>query len=171
MHRLEHRKVSIHKGYETVFYPEHPFSWKKSGNIYLHRIVMEIGLGRYLFPWEHVHHIDANPRNNDPSNLKIVNPSGHKKEHTKLCVLVCSCCEKRFQPKKSGQKCCSSACAQKLARKVNRPSCAELSRLVWEKPTTQLAEDFGVSDVAIAKWCKSFGISKPPRGYWRKTRV
>jgi hypothetical protein len=38
--------------------------------------------------------------------------------------------------------------------------------LVWEKPTRRLAEDFGVSDKAIEKWCKAYGIPKPPRGYW-----
>ncbi len=32
----------------------------------------------------------------------------------------------------------------------------------------QLAEQFGVSDVAISKWCKRYGIAKPPRGYWAK---
>jgi hypothetical protein len=54
------------------------------------------------------------------------------------------------------------------ARKVSRPSKEELEKLLWEKPTTQLAVDFGVSDNAIAKWAKSYGIEKPPRGYWAK---
>jgi hypothetical protein len=44
----------------------------------------------------------------------------------------------------------------------------ELSRLVWEQPTTAIAKEFGVSDVAIGKKCRSLGISKPPRGYWAK---
>jgi hypothetical protein len=39
---------------------------------------------------------------------------------------------------------------------------------VWEKPTTQIAKDFGVSDKAIEKWCKTYGIEKPARGYWVK---
>lgn len=51
-------------------------------------------------------------------------------------------------------------------RKVIRPSKEELEKLVWEKPTAQLALLFGVSDKAIGKWCHSYGISKPPRGYW-----
>lgn len=53
-------------------------------------------------------------------------------------------------------------------RKVVRPSKEELSKLLWEKPTSLLAKDFGVSDVAITKWAKSYGIEKPPRGYWAK---
>lgn len=55
-------------------------------------------------------------------------------------------------------------------RKVIRPSKEELSKLLWEKPTTQIAKEFGVSDKAIEKWSKSYGISKPPRGYWEKKK-
>ncbi|MFB2877554.1 group I intron-associated PD-(D/E)XK endonuclease [Floridanema aerugineum] len=53
-------------------------------------------------------------------------------------------------------------------RKVERPSKKELEKLVWEKPTTQIAQTFGVSDQAVAKWCKAYKIKKPPRGYWAK---
>ena len=57
-------------------------------------------------------------------------------------------------------------CAHRSQYKVEHPTKEELSRLVWEKPTRHLAEDFGVSDKAIEKWCKAYGIQKPPRGYW-----
>ena len=53
-------------------------------------------------------------------------------------------------------------------RKVERPSKEELENLLWEKPTTKLAQQFGVSDKAIEKWAKTYGIKKPPRGYWQK---
>ncbi|MCZ2224665.1 MAG: hypothetical protein LC122_13660 [Chitinophagales bacterium] len=53
-------------------------------------------------------------------------------------------------------------------RKVERPSKEELEKLLWEKPTTQIAKDFGVSDKAIQKWAEAYGISKPKRGYWNK---
>jgi len=46
-----------------------------------------------------------------------------------------------------------------------------LAQLLWEKPTAQLAIDFGVSDNAIAKWAKSYGLNKPPRGYWAKNKT
>lgn len=55
------------------------------------------------------------------------------------------------------------------ARKVERPSKEELHKLIWEKPTIKVALVYGVSDHAISKWCKTYGISKPPRGYWSKT--
>ncbi|MFB8789366.1 MAG: group I intron-associated PD-(D/E)XK endonuclease [Potamolinea sp.] len=53
-------------------------------------------------------------------------------------------------------------------RKVERPFKEELEKLVWEKPTAQIAKEFGVSDKAVEKWCKGYGIAKPPRGYWMK---
>lgn len=57
------------------------------------------------------------------------------------------------------------------SRKVERPSKEELEKLVWEMPTTKLSKQYGVSDVAINKWCKAYNISKPPRGYWTKFRT
>lgn len=51
------------------------------------------------------------------------------------------------------------------------PSDQELKRLVWAKPLTQLAEEFGVSDVAIGKRCRVRGIARPPRGHWLTRRI
>jgi hypothetical protein len=53
-------------------------------------------------------------------------------------------------------------------RKVVRPTKEELKKLLWEIPTQRLAERYGVSDKAVEKWAKSYGIDKPPRGYWAK---
>lgn len=65
----------------------------------------------------------------------------------------------------------SSCCNSRIhTRKVERPSKNNLEKLVWAKPTLQLAKDFGVSDSAIGKWCKDYGISKPSRGYWAKRK-
>jgi len=41
---------------------------------------------------------------------------------------------------------------------------------VWEIPTVQLANKFGVSDKSIEKWCRGYKIDKPPRGYWQKLK-
>lgn len=51
-------------------------------------------------------------------------------------------------------------------RKIVRPSKDELERLIWSKPLCHLAKDFGVSDRAIVKWIKRYGLEQPPRGYW-----
>lgn len=44
----------------------------------------------------------------------------------------------------------------------------ELYRRVWEKPTTKLAAEFGISDVGLAKICRKMDVPKPPLGYWRR---
>ncbi len=45
---------------------------------------------------------------------------------------------------------------------------AEMTQMVWEMPTTKIAQIYGVSDKAIEKFCKKHGIEKPPRGYWAR---
>ena len=55
--------------------------------------------------------------------------------------------------------------------KIEWPSVEEMSKLVLEKPTSQLAIDLGVSDVAIGKYCKKHNILKPERGYWTKKSI
>src|SRR5919202_4184915 len=63
---------------------------------------------------------------------------------------------------------CSRQCYRLASRRTVRPSKEELEKIIWTKPTTQVAKDFGVSDKAIEKWCKAYGLQKPPRGYWAK---
>ena len=53
-------------------------------------------------------------------------------------------------------------------KKIVWPSKEVLKEELWKFPTTVLAKKYGVSDVAISKWAKSYDISKPPRGYWNK---
>ncbi|MEM1149690.1 MAG: hypothetical protein AAGI03_03920 [Pseudomonadota bacterium] len=50
-------------------------------------------------------------------------------------------------------------------REISR---AELYELVWSKPMTKVAEDFGLSDQGLAKICAKHSIPRPPRGYWAK---
>jgi hypothetical protein len=44
----------------------------------------------------------------------------------------------------------------------------DLYNLIWSKPVTQIAKDFGISDVAVAKICKKLNIPKPGLGFWAK---
>src|SRR5258707_4933833 len=44
----------------------------------------------------------------------------------------------------------------------------DLYELAWSKPITELAKDFGISDVGLAKRCKRLGIPLPGRGYWAR---
>jgi hypothetical protein len=43
----------------------------------------------------------------------------------------------------------------------------ELYQMVWSKPATKLANELGISDVAITKLCRRHNIPKPWPGYWR----
>ena len=45
---------------------------------------------------------------------------------------------------------------------------SQLYELVWSKPVTELAKEFGISDVALAKRCRAIRIPLPPRGYWAR---
>lgn len=49
-----------------------------------------------------------------------------------------------------------------------RFSIAELFDKVWQKPALQLAQEIGVSDVALGKACRKAGIPLPGRGHWAK---
>ncbi|MEH1802327.1 MAG: group I intron-associated PD-(D/E)XK endonuclease [Nostoc sp.] len=75
---------------------------------------------------------------------------------------------KDFQRQASRVKMKRRYSARPKSRKVERPSKEELHELVWTKPTAHIAQDFGVSDKAVEKWCKAYEIEKPPRGYWAK---
>lgn len=44
----------------------------------------------------------------------------------------------------------------------------EVFDLLWVTPTTKVAKQLGISDVALTKWCAKHDIPKPPLGYWAK---
>lgn len=87
------------------------------------------------------------------------------------CVVLCSNCHKKLHWELQ-QQVVSEGINKKVvhlkARKVERPSKEELEKMIWETSVSEVARKFGVSNVAVAKWCKSYGISRPPRGYWAK---
>jgi len=47
----------------------------------------------------------------------------------------------------------------------------ELYKLVWSKPIKELAADFGISDVGLAKACRAADIPTPERGYWARKKA
>ncbi len=44
----------------------------------------------------------------------------------------------------------------------------ELEKLVWEAPATELCKRFNITNPMIGRWCKTYGIKKPWRGYWKQ---
>jgi hypothetical protein len=51
-----------------------------------------------------------------------------------------------------------------------RKSRKQLYEEVWARPVVKVAADYGVSDVAVKKWCKKLGIPTPGLGYWAKVQ-
>jgi len=47
----------------------------------------------------------------------------------------------------------------------------QLYERVWTTPIIQLAQEFGISDVAVTKTCKRLQVPTPPRGYWAKVEA
>lgn len=62
-------------GYILLYRPDHPQA-NRHGQVREHRIVMEAMIGRPLTRTEVVHHIDGNPANNSPSNLRLYASNG-----------------------------------------------------------------------------------------------
>lgn len=80
---------------------------------------------------------------------------------------ICKTCKEEYDNKDSGEYFCSNACYRKSLLKFDiEPE--ELSKLVWEMPTSKIAKMYNVSDKAISKRCLKYNIDKPPRGYWSK---
>lgn len=151
-----------------------------------HVRVAEKKLGRKLGKKEVVHHADENKLNNDPENIVVFRTTGdHNRHHSKLAVELfqtsdgsyvavkqqreCPCCNRLFEPDNNRDVYCSLICHAKNKAK-GIPSVEELKVLIWTKPATQIAETFGVSDVAVRKWCDKYGIEKPGRGHWVKVK-
>ena len=107
----------------------------------------------------------------------------HREEHNKICLLpdglnncnsqqitfcrMKSYFEPKEEPKKYyckcgkevwyGSKMCS-VCSHKKLRRVERPAKEELIKLIRDKPVTHIGKIFGVSDNAVRKWAKHYGI-------------
>ena len=68
---VNRRREVVAKG---AYYPKQKYVWE-------HRLVMEKLLGRFLTAGEVVHHMDGNPSNNAPENLRLFDSNA---EHLKF---------------------------------------------------------------------------------------
>ena len=160
-------------GYLYFMDKGHPLATEQ-GRVYYHRHVLSLKVGRWLTTEEWTHHEDEDRLNNDPSNLTLMSPSEHGRLHSKdqktpgrIYFAKCEGCGAVFLRPRPSSRFCSRGCIQHARREFD-PTPEELKHLVWSMPTTKVAKLFGVSDVAVAKRCKKYGIEKPPRGYWVK---
>ena len=175
-------------GYVVVEYPDHPKAFDTGTGVmgvYEHVLIAEEEvIDRQIKAGEVVHHLDLNKSNNSPENLMVlenpmhgklhgwlnkntITPNDNYRERKSVGCIRCKCCER---PINAEEIYCSVHCMNEDRTNSLYPTKDELERLVWEKPTTQVAELFGVSDTAIGKLCTKLGIEKPPRGYWAKKK-
>lgn len=158
--------------YKEVYMPNHPKA-RQNGCVLEHRLVAEQIIGRILKDEEVVHHIDEDRTNNNLDNLIVfVSQDDHARFHrTGLMVknedntyyspIVKSNCEKcgeEFNYSENQKRFCTIKCANEFSRKVERPNKDDLEKLIKEKSFVELGRIYGVSDNAVKKWCKSYGL-------------
>ena len=160
-------------GYKYANIAQHVLA-NKSNKVYEHVYIMCRHINRPLYPYEVIHHIDRDRANNELNNLLLLTQSEHmalhqrEDGHTVHIIKECLYCNAEINTTQAVNKIfCDSKCKGMFTRKFTVTP-EELYKLVWEMPTTRVAELYGVSSNAIAARCKKFQIPKPPRGYWAK---
>lgn len=169
-------KKYIRSGYVLIHNPTHHRA-EKNGLVYEHVLVAEQKLGRLLKDLEVVHHEDENRKNNNPENLFVfATNSDHARFHkngVKILVddyyispelntfetkcIVCGCVYK-YNPTQHTGKFCSKECHDKGQRRVERPLKEELYNMILKKSFVEIGKEYGVSDNAVRKWCKCYGL-------------
>ena len=92
-----------------------------------------------------------------------------KERRTKASPRLCRICGEAIKSSKKTVAHCSMRCSQLQFRKAERPTKEQLQEMVWNKPVTQIAKQYGVTDNAVKKWLRSYSITDyPTRGYWQK---
>lgn len=118
-----------------------------------------------------LHHIDGNNTNNNLSNLQLLCPNCHARTDNyrgKNIQLVTRASKDTVTINTSVKPVKSRKLRERKPRPTKCPPQTELEILLWQMPTTKIAEKYSVSDKAVEKWCKHYQLTKPPRGYWAK---
>ncbi len=162
-------------GYKEV-YVSNDSNRRPNGCVLAHVLVAEQKLGRKLEAKETVHHVDENRGNNKPENIMVFKTkSDHARYHktgnahllsdgTYVAPKVntaCHVCGTRH----SNKYYCSRYCSNIANRKVIRPDKESLLQLIKKYSFVRIGKMFGVTDNAVRKWCKQYGLSyKKMRG-------
>lgn len=161
-------------GYYQYYIPEHHLA-NKAGNVYEHQIMAEEKLGRELRPEEVVHHNDRNRYNNSFDNLMVFKTSAdHTAYHMgrdiildgDVYVAVGKCTRKNGDYKNKCPYCgrlksyTSKMCLDCYNKEQasNIPPKEELREHFKDKSMCAIGRIYNVSDNAVRKWCKKYGL-------------
>jgi hypothetical protein len=160
-------------GYRLIYMPDHPNAMRSDnwdGYIYEHIHFAQESIGRPLADDEEIHHLDFNRANNRVENLLVLTKGQHAKLHNWLRrhgldneeffeEVVVPKCERCLGILQAGQsKYCSSECAKFSKRKVPRPDKETLADEIRKYSYMHLSRKYGVSDNAIRKWARGYGL-------------
>lgn len=177
------KSTRILNGYVVVYAPEHPSAMKSdnwNGYVYEHILIAEEKIGRKLNPNEVVHHLDLVRGNNQPKNLLVLDRDQHSVIHAWISSGApmskdigvngvnsvkakleetprCSNPECR-KPISSDAKYCSVSCGAIGRQVVERPDKETLERELVSNSWVTLATFYGVSDTAVRKWARNYGL-------------
>ena len=152
---------------------------RQNGMTLEHRHVAIQIIGRPPTRTEVVHHIDNDRANNKPENLMVFATQGdHAKYHKGGIAkartdLIYECkYERKYERKLNGltrpclhcgketvnKKFCSYSCTHIYRRKVVRPTQEVLASMMQSHSWVALGREYGVSDNAVRKWARSYGL-------------
>lgn len=164
--KCHHSKEHSINGYREVYLPDHPAA-RNNGYVYEHILAAEKMLGRPLSQSEVVHHKDQKRSNNSPGNLMVfATNSDHSRFHkTGIAIQngdvyvspprnnFCVDCGAQI-----GVRATRCVECERSYRKRNIPLRDELINDLKQKGFTQIGEEYGVSDTAVRKWCRAYGL-------------
>lgn len=170
--------VIMNNGYIEIMMPEHPNA-RSNGTILEHRLMAEKKLGRLLTKEECVHHIDGNRCNNSFDNLIVFKTNAdHIAFHRGNKMIqegdvwycpdkgyvrteLCPICHINYKDKQADM-CieCWDNLKNKFIKNTNieRPSREILKEKIRTSNFLQIGKEYGVSDNAVRKWCKFYGL-------------
>lgn len=168
-------------GYYQYYIPEHHLA-NKAGLVYEHQIMAEEKLGRELKPEEVVHHDDRNRHNNSLDNLMVFKTSAdHAAYHMgrdivlegDVYVAIGTYEYKKYKSKRGNisikdecpycgklkdyqAKMCLDCYKKEQAKNI--PPKEELREHLKDKSMCAIGRVYNVSDNAVRKWCKKYGL-------------
>ena len=173
--------------YLCTFCPDNPRATKE-GYVYIHVLVAEKKLGRYLTKEECVHHVDEDKYNNTEENIIVFKTNAdHAAFHkgvkaikdgdvwwcpNKKIYLVCPICG---EPKSGKSKICHACRALEGARKKIEKRLHKLNtnikifdedfRIQLKKDIrsgnfSEIAKIYNVTDNTVRQWCDKFGLPR-----------